>query len=63
MSEENDEEWFEVIFHALNDLDTIWNGSDVNGWVEDFEQLILIRMAISSRIKEIKALILGDKKQ
>ena len=54
MNDENNDEWYETIFSSLRDLDEIWNGSSPNSWIDDLEQLVLIREYVQERIEEIK---------
>ena len=59
------EEWWETIFSALRDLSVIWDGSCPKSWVDDLEQLILIREEVHKRIIQVKSLLSikeGEKK-
>ena len=54
MTDKN-KEWYETIFQIIDrDLDEIWNGSDIESWIDDLEQLVLIRESVETRIKECK---------
>ena len=54
MTDEN-KNWYETIFQIIDgDLDEIWNGSDIESWIDDLEQLVLIRESVDTRIKECK---------